>query len=244
MQIALISDTHGNVPALTAVLDDIRAQGADQIIFLGDAATLGPHPRETLDILRGLDCICILGNHDAALLDPARTADYQIGTGLLPALDWGRELLNESDFDFLRSFRPIYELELGNALKLLCFHGSPRSNIELILSTTPDKTMDALFSNQPAIVLAGGHTHIQMVRQHGQQVIINPGSVGIAFLEPFMPGGNTPTLLPWAEYALVRVEKAGWSADLRRVRFDTQAVVRAVAASGIPLKEWWLSQYR
>ena len=131
MLIALISDTHGNLPALESVLKDIRAQGADQIIFLGDAATLGPQPREMLDILRGLDCVCIMGNHDAALLDPARAADYQISERLVPALHWGRELLREADLDFLRTFRPMYELETCGAQNLLCFHGSPRSNTRL-----------------------------------------------------------------------------------------------------------------
>ncbi len=244
MKIALISDTHGNLPALEAVLEDIRAQSADQIIFLGDAATLGPHPKETLDILHALDCVCILGNHDAALLDPARVSDFQIAAPLIPTLEWGCSLLSESDFDFLRVFRPTYELDLGSALSLLCFHGSPRSNTDMLLSTTSDETVDGFFSGQSAKILAGGHTHIQMLRQRGEQVILNPGSVGNAFLEPFTPGGSPPTLLPWAEYATVRVEKGGWSADLRRVPFDAQAVLRAAAAGGNPSKEWWLSQYR
>jgi predicted phosphodiesterase len=244
MKVALISDIHGNLPALEAALADIRTQGTDQVIFLGDAATLGPHPKETLDLLRALDCVCIMGNHDAALLDLARAAELQIGTSLFASLEWGQSLLNETDFAFLRSFRPTYELELGNTLSLLCFHGSPRSNTDMILSTTTDAIMDGYFAGQPATILAGGHTHVQMLRQRGLQAIINTGSVGSAFMEPFLYNGTTPRLIPWAEYAIVRAEHGGWSVELRRVPFDTESVCRALEAGDNPSRDWWLSQYR
>jgi predicted phosphodiesterase len=244
MKVALISDIHGNLPALEAALADIRTHGTDQIIFLGDAATLGPQPKETLDLLRTLDCVCIMGNHDAALLDLTRAADLQIGASLFASLEWGQSLLNETDFAFLRSFRPTYELELGNTLSLLCFHGSPRSNTDMILSTTTDAIMDGYFAGQPATILAGGHTHVQMLRQRGMQAIINTGSVGSAFMEPFLYNGTTPRLIPWAEYALVRAEHGGWSVDLRRVPFDTESVCRALEAGDNPSRDWWLSQYR
>ena len=244
MRIALISDIHGNLRALEAVLEDTRTQGADQIISLGDTATIGPYPKETLDLLQALNCVCIMGNHDAAMLEPARAAELQISESLLPTLEWGLELLSETNFDFLRSFRPTHEVKLAGVLTLLCFHGSPRSNIELILSTTPDETLTGILSGQSEGIMAGGHTHIQMFRQYRKQVIINPGSLGNAFVEPFFPGGEIPRLLPWAEYALLRAEKGGWSADLRRVRFDTQALQQAVTEVGNPSREWWLAQYR
>src|SRR3954468_20883448 len=64
MRIALISDVHGSELALNAVLADIARTGVDQIVCLGDTATLGPRPREVLERLAELRCICILGNHD------------------------------------------------------------------------------------------------------------------------------------------------------------------------------------
>jgi putative phosphoesterase len=243
MKVALISDIHSNLSAFEAVLTDIRTEGADQIVFLGDAATLGPQPKETLDLLRTLDCVCIMGNHDAALLDLTRAADLQIGAPLFPTLAWGHGLLAETDFDFLRSFLPTYQLDLGT-ISLLCFHGSPRSNIEMVLSTTTEEVMDECFAGHSATILTGGHTHVQMLRQRGLQVVINPGSVGSAFMEPFLYDGNTPRLIPWAEYALVRAEKGGWSVDLRRVPFDTEAACRALEAGANPSRDWWLSQYR
>lgn len=243
MKIALISDTHANLPALEAVLEDIRVEGADQIVFLGDAATLGPHPRETLDLLRALDCVCIMGNHDAALLDLAHATELQIGPTLHSTLQWGHDLISQTHFDFLRSFIPTYELKLGS-VGLLCFHGSPRSNIEMVLSTTSEPRMDEYFVDFSNDLFAGGHTHIQMIRQRGRQIVLNPGSVGSAFVEPFLYGNDAPTLLPWAEYAIVRVERGGWSADLRRVPFDTEAVIDAVIAGKMPGLDWWQEQYK
>lgn len=243
MRIALISDIHANLPALDAALADIRRQGADQIVFLGDAATIGPYPCETLARLRALDCVCIMGNHDEVMLNPSRAADLQIGNSIIPSLAWGISQLSQEDFDFLRSFRPAYELDLDGTT-MLCFHGSPLSNTDVLLATTEESMVDKFFAGQSAAILAGGHTHIQMLRQRGQQIILNPGSAGNAFLHPYLPGGATPILLPWAEYALVRVEKDGWSAELRRVPFDTEAVRRAAAASQNPSREWWLKQYR
>lgn len=243
MKIALISDIHANLPAFEAVLEDIRVEGADQIVFLGDAATLGPHPRETLDLLRALDCVCIMGNHDAALLDLERASELQIAPPLHATLQWGRDLLNQAHLDFLRSFISIYKLNLGS-ISLLCFHGSPRSNVEMILSTTPEPRMGEYFAGFSNDALAGGHTHIQMIRQRGRQIVINPGSVGNAFVEPFLYGNDAPTLLPWAGYAIVHVERGGWSVDLRRIPFNTEAVIQAVISDKMPNKERWLGQYK
>ena len=244
MRIALISDIHANLPALEAVLKDIRSLGTDQIIFLGDAATNGPHPKETLDLLQALNCVCILGNHDAAMLEPARASELQIAASILPTLEWSLGHLSETNFKFLHTFRPNHKVKFDDALTLLCFHASPRSNTELILSTTADENLSGILSGRSEQILTGGHTHIQMFRQHEEQVIINPGSVGNAFVAAYIPGGETPRLLPWAEYALINAENGGWSADLHRVQFDTKAVQQAVVAGDNPSREWWLAQYR
>ena len=69
MRVALISDIHGNEVALRAVLEEIESEGIEQIVCLGDVATLGPRPGRVIDLIEGLDCPCIMGNHDEFLLD-------------------------------------------------------------------------------------------------------------------------------------------------------------------------------
>ena len=76
MRIALISDLHGNEVALKAVLDDIEEVGVDQTICLGDVATLGPRPNAVLSMLRERGYPCILGNHDAFMIDPGLIHTY------------------------------------------------------------------------------------------------------------------------------------------------------------------------
>ncbi len=244
MRVALISDTHGNFTALQAVLADLPAQGADKIVFLGDAATIGPKPVETLDALRDLDCAAlIMGNHDAAVLEPARSTALQVAANLHGSINWCVDQLRPAHFDFLRSFKDTYTLALSEKISLLCYHGSPLSYIDQILSTTPEENIDTFFNGQQSAVWAGGHTHIQMFRRHGDKVIINAGSIGNAFHYSFRPG-IVPRLLPWAEYAILSVDNENVTAHLRRVPYDTDATLQQVRQTGIPSMEWWLEQYR
>lgn len=242
MRLAIISDIHGNHVALQAVLEDIKQQRIDSIIFLGDAASLGPQPREVLDTLKSLNCPCVQGNHDAALLNLNFAIHYKIAEPLLPTMQWCATFLNQSDIEFLRSFKQTHTVALGESLRLLCFHGSPYSNTDLILSVTPSDELEGYLRGQSADVMAGGHTHIQMLRQHNSILLINPGSVGNAFRKPLSPDAE-PSLLPWSEYAIVESKRGTLSADMRRVSFDIAQFKRVLKQSALPIKDWWLQQY-
>lgn len=243
MRIAFISDIHGNFTALEAVQADIRKSGFDQIICLGDTATLGPQPLEVLNALRDMKSINICGNHDAAMLEPEKAAEYEITEHLVPDLYWGREKLSSTDFDFLKSFKSEHEVIFPNGIKLLAYHGSPHSVTELILATTSTEKLDNAFEGQNATVFIGGHSHIQMHRRYGKRLFLNSGSVGNAFVEAYAPG-KPPSLLPWAEYAIIEQEGDLFEVDLRRVYFDTDALLKIVRDSSLPGKDWWLRQYQ
>lgn len=233
MRIGFISDIHGNLIALESVLKDINKQSVDSLICLGDIATLGPQPKQVVAKLRSLNCPCIKGNHEAALFDLPRIEEYQISSSLAPALRWCNQQLDQEDMDFLRSFKPTLEIPVGRDHLLLCYHGSPKSNTDQILATTPINELDQLFTHNKADILIGGHTHIQMLRRHDKKLIINAGSVGSAFRLPFQPG-QIPQTLPWAEYAIISLDEDVLSVDLRRVPFDVDALSKALKQSGMP----------
>lgn len=242
MRIAFISDIHGNYTALQAVVADIQGQNVDQVVCLGDTVSLGPQPREVLEELRKLNTINIRGNHDGAILEPEKAAKFEITEHLVPDLYWCRERLTEDDLDLLKSFKPTHEISLPNGVKILAFHGSPLSPTDIIQATTPPELLDTYFEGQTATVFIGGHSHIQMHRRYGDTLILNSGSVGNAFKYAFTPG-KIPSLLPWAEYAIVSQKDAFLDVDLRRVYFDTNALLEIIKKSDLPGIAWWLRQY-
>ena len=228
MRVALISDIHGNLVALEAVLADLGHEQPDRILCLGDVAATGPQPRETLDRLRALGWPIVMGNADAALLGPIPETEADGDVRRIEEVDrWCAGQLSPADLDYLRGFRPTLEVSLGHGLTLLCFHGSPRSFDDLIEATTPEDELEYLFSGHDAAVMAGGHTHAQLVRRHGERTVLNPGSVG---LNP-----------PWAEYALVSSEGGDLRIEMRRMELSGEAVARVAIESGMPHAEWWAS---
>jgi predicted phosphodiesterase len=241
MRVALISDLHGNAIALDAVLSDIARVGVDRVVCLGDTATLGVAPGEVLDTLRRLDIPCIEGNHDAFLLDPALVRSYtQVGP-VVDAIDWCRDALPASALDFVRGFVGSLDVDLGGGAVLQLFHGTPRSHMENLLATTPPATLDEMLGERRSVVMAGGHTHVQMLRQHRGTLIVNPGSVGAPF-ESFVDGGM-PVLLPHAEWASVDADHGRVEITLRRVPVDTRAMRDAAKASDNPLGPMIAAQY-
>jgi len=233
MRIALISDIHGNLVALDAVLMDINREQVDQIVCLGDVATIGPQPRQVVARLRNLDLLGIAGNHESYLLNPEFTDEERDALPWLgEAVDWSTAQLSQADFDYLRCFQPWLEIRFDAAQSLLCFHGSPRSNTDMILATTPAAELDAMLTGFAATVMAGGHSHVQMVRRHNRMMLVNVGSVG----EPLeqMPIKETTRILPWAEYTIVSWVDGVLGIEARRVPIDLEAVRETVVRSDMP----------
>ena len=123
MRIALISDIHGNAVAFEAVLADLQRAQPDQVICLGDVATLGPQPREVLAHLQALGCPCVMGNHDSALLDLDAIRNYIVLPGVEETVRWCARQLSPADLAYIGSFQPSLALSAGGGASLLCFHG-------------------------------------------------------------------------------------------------------------------------
>jgi len=240
MRTALISDLHGNIVALRAVLEHIDRSGVDRIVCLGDVATLGPAPGQVLETLAELGCACILGNHDAFLLDADLIHKYTETPVIVAAVDACRAALSSAELAFVRTFQPTLDLEMDGAT-LGLFHGSPRSHMEDLLATTAAADLDQALGERRATVMAGGHTHIQMLRQHRGTLLVNPGSLGLPF-ETYVSGGP-PRVLAHAEYATVDAVGGSVDVTLHRVPVDRGKLIADVERWDNPLRGYLLQQY-
>jgi len=241
MRLAIISDIHGNDIALRAVLDDIIKSGVDLIVCLGDVATLGVSPEVCMEMLRELDCMFVMGNHDEFLLTPDLIKTYITQPVIVDSVSWCRDRLVKDHFALLRSFKQSIEINLDGAGALLCVHGSPRSHMDNVLSITPPDDLDALFEGHDAAFVACGHTHIQMLRQHRGRLFVNPGSVGCPIREYAL--GKVPVILHHAEYAVVEAVNGTVSAVMKRLPIDKTEMYRSVEASDIPLRGYLMHVY-
>ena len=242
-RIGIVSDMHGNAVAFDAVLAALQAEGIGRFVCLGDVAATGPQPRAVIQRLRALGCPVVMGNTDDHLLAPIEPESGDEDLIRVRELDhWGAEQLSSDERAFLASFAPTVTLPLANGGSLLCYHGSPRSFNDLILPETPTDELDDLLGDVTATVLAGGHTHQQMLRRHRDSLILNPGSVGLPVDRiPFGVAARNP---PWAEFAVVTSGDDGSiGIELRRVPFDVAAHLAAARASGMPNAEWYAKDW-
>jgi putative phosphoesterase len=242
MKIAIISDIHGNLVALDAVLADIERARPDQIVCLGDIVVLGPQPREALARVRSLACPVVMGNTDEWLFEPR---PYPIrnddSTNMNDIELWCARQLAPDDLAFVRTFQPTVELSLDEGTTLLCCHGSPNSYNDKIVATTPDDELERMLSGFHTAIIAGGHTHTPLLRRHKDMLFINPGSVGLPF--EFQAETGEVRNPPWAEYALVTSDNGTLSVELRRVPVDIQTLVKVVEQSSMPHVEWWIKKW-
>lgn len=243
MRLAIISDIHGNLFALEYVLEDIRRQGIEQIVCLGDAIQGGAQPAETVQCLRELNCPIVMGNADDWLLTGVDTSPHEkITEQQLAVREWALARLSDEDKAYIRRFQPTVEIELEGEKKLLCFHGSPHSYDDILLPTTPDETFYQLLENFDAELFTGGHTHTQQLRRVGKARYFNPGSVGLAY--NWQQSGEQFRADPWADYAIVTSEGANLGIDFRRIPFDVQELSRIIRSSGRPFFEDMLAMHQ
>lgn len=236
MKVAIISDIHGNLYALERVLEDIEREAPDRIVCLGDVIAFGPQPDEVLKRVRDLGCPVVMGNCDVFFVEWPLPAEDSLN---YDRVKWAAERLSPSDLEFMASFQPTVAVPLQDGASLLCFHGSPRSNTEMILATTPEDELAEMLSGFDARVMVGGHTHLQLIRRMPETVVANAGSIGM----PFNPGDHS-TFVPWAEWALFEFSDGGLSVGLRRTALDVAEMTARATNSGMPGIEQWLAARR
>ena len=235
MRVALISDLHANLHALDAVLADIEGAKVDQTYCLGDIADLGPDPAAIVDRLRERDIPCIIGNHDAFPEKPIEPEDLHL---------WSKDQLSAEQLQWLRSLPFERTVDLGRGRVLKLFHGSPRSFDEGFTSeVSPEQIAEWLEQAGLPQVVAVGHTHVQSIREINGRFYINVGSAGMPFIRPFA-GIGSPTMLPWAEYAIIDASTPDIRVELRIVDYPFQQMLARAREVGLPDYETWSSNFR
>lgn len=218
--------------ALDAVLSDIGKESVDGMVCLGDAIQGGAQPAETVSRLRELRVPTVMGNSDAWLLtgeDPS--AKETVSDAQKEVRAWSLSRLMKKDLDFIRQFKNIITLSLGDE-KLVCFHGSPASFDDLIWPTTAEEEFVRVVSGFGSSILCGGHTHLQHLRRFKGSFYFNPGSVGFSYDHSKSPEELSAD--NWAEYAIVSSEKGCSGVEFRRIPFDTEEWIKVTTRSGRP----------
>ena len=240
-RIAILSDIHANVVALDAVLAALPAHRPDHVVCLGDVAATGPRPREVVARLRERGWPVVRGNCDEAMIAAADTdADPAAADDEHDAIDrWCAREIGPDGIAYLRTFAATVTIPT-DAGDLLCYHGSPRSNLDEILPETPEETL-AEWLGDDAAIYAGGHTHVPMVRPFRGAWVINPGSVGLPFR---LTAGGEAYNPCWAEYAVVTVAGGRCAVELARVPVDRAAILASAGESDMPHRDWWTGDWR
>lgn len=222
MQIAVLADIHGNLPALRAVLDDLAHRAPDLVIVAGDFQNRGPQPREVTELLFSRNWPMLRGNHEDYVLsqsagtEVADIADYY---NWLPAR-WTAGVTREH-LDAIRSLPIAVTVEGPEGDAVVVAHGSPRSNSEGFFPSTTDRSAREMLGDSPPAALCCGHTHFPLVRHVGPTLIFNVGSVGFPF------DGDQR-----AAYGLLNFHRGRWHAELRRVPYSVDEVLTAFRTTG------------
>ncbi len=214
MKIAVISDIHANLHALTAVVNDFEKNNIDRVLALGDYAMAGPQPVETLDFIQKQSWEFIQGNTDKLIADYNEDI-YNNTKNAFPvmaeALKYDISVLPQRHKDFLKNLpaEKIIEIE---GVKIHMVHGSPRRNNENIYPDLMPETVEEMTLNSDANLILCGHTHIPCGYQlNNRKTVVNVGSVG----RPM-----TPDAMPC--YAIIEIENGEFTIEHHFVDYQRE----------------------
>lgn len=243
MKLAVLSDIHGNLPALEAVLKDIDRRAPDHIICLGDLVNFAGWDNEVIDLLRERNIISVQGNHDEGI---GRGRDYfnfsfateaQRSFGLLSIAHVNRTI-TERNRRYLKFLPVTVRMEFKLALErlsVLFVHSSPEDDEEYVRPDVSEERLRQLFDIAEAEVLVMGHTHLPMHRMQYAEVAdrktyrhaINPGSVGKSGRSARYLSLEIDEDSALHDPALLQVEQ-------HEVAYDTSAVIAHIHVCGLP----------
>lgn len=237
MKIAALSDIHSNVFALEAVINDIKHRSVDVVVNLGDILYGPIEPRDTYDLLMEHDFVTIRGNQDRQIYEATQA---EIDSN--PTMQFILDDLGKEPLEWMRS------LPFDNQLTAdvyLC-HGTPSNDLIYLLESVTmgrpmvreDQEILSLLGNQNSEVIICGHTHIpRSVHMSTEQLIVNPGSVGLpAYTDDEPCLHSMETFSPDANYAVIEKTEKGWQVEHIKVPYDHH---KAAASANKRGREDW-----
>ncbi|MBA3649546.1 MAG: metallophosphoesterase family protein [Chitinophagales bacterium] len=185
MRVAAIYDIHGNLPALEAVLRDIRLAQVDQIVIGGDVGP-GPMPDETIETLLSLDIPVrfIQGNGDREVLELMSGAESStLPEQVKELLRHSAEHLCSEHVQLMTSWPKTLIIDIADLGKVMFCHATPESDTKIFTRLTPEDRLLPLFKGLNVQLIICGHTHMQFDRMIGKIRVVNAGSAGMPFGE-------------------------------------------------------------
>lgn len=226
MKIAVMSDIHGNLAALEAVLTDIESKEVDTVCCAGDLVGYGPFPYEVIGLIQEKTIPCVSGNYDHAIGNSrivcrCRYKDEEWAQIGADSIRWTLKNITEMNKEYLRELP--FELAVGtenHGVRIV--HGSPRRNYEYLDADMDDTALNRLIFTCITDVLVCGHTHIPYVRKIGDKLLVNAGSVGL-------PKHGDPR----AAYCIIELN-GGAEAKICYVEYDFESTASAIIKRGLP----------
>lgn len=217
-RVAVVSDVHGNVPALEAVLAQVLERDVDALVSNGDL-TWGAEPSRTLGLLTRLPIPVrfVRGNADRAVIELAREQRQPDR----PMEEWMRARHSSGELELIEAFEFSAVIDIDGLGPVRFCHGSPRRDTELVTPETPEERFAELAREVPERTLVTGHTHLQFDRRVAGRRSVNPGSVGL----PYHRG--EPGTAYWA--------LLGPDVELRQTRYDVEEAIARY--EGCPVAE-------
>ena len=229
MVTAALFDIHANLPALEAVLPEVRAAGATLVVVGGDVLP-GPMPTAALDLLRSLDLPVryLRGNGERETLSAVDGLELTtVPPAYQPPVRWGAAQLRDHHVSALRTWPDTVEADVAGLGPVLFCHATPRSDTEIVTRLTPEERIAAAFATVKASLVVCGHTHMAFDRRVLGLRVVNAGSVG-------MPFGR-----PGAHWLLLDAD----GPRFMHTPYDLEAAAARIRATGYPDAEAFASNY-
>jgi putative phosphoesterase len=224
MNILLISDIHGNFPALEAVSRAVAPLHCTHILNCGDSLVYAPFANETIEWLRQHGAFTIRGNTDDRVIKLLKGKPFKKPSKPDKRIMYTSTaaVLTPENAAYLLELKKKKLLRLGQT-SLGLFHGSPADHEEFLTNETPDKRFKELAKETACEVIITGHSHVPFHRFVGGVHFINPGSVGRMF-----------DGCPDASFAVLALNSGGIEVSHHRCAYDVEAVVAGLADHQLP----------